>query len=47
MALTGIILQALAGALYGASYILGDRIDKWMDGIYKDLAGEHQESCNN
>lgn len=31
MALIGLILQALAGTIYGLSYILGDRIDKWME----------------
>lgn len=31
MSLIGLILQALAGTLYGISYILGDRIDKWME----------------
>lgn len=31
MVIIGLILQALAGTVYGLSYILGDRIDKWMD----------------
>jgi len=30
MSLIGLILLALAGTFYGVSYILGDRIDKWM-----------------
>ena len=32
MALTGIILQALAGMVYGASYLIGvERMDKWQE----------------
>ena len=38
MSLIGIILQALAGTLYGVSYILGDRIDKWMQSTKTLLA---------
>ena len=39
MALTGIILQALAGAIYGISYLVGnERMDKWRESTKTWLA---------